>query len=81
MFIKKAFLNCEVGAGMFRGERIVSFVVEGNNISAIVNEGFVKGERLEVDVYSQKGDELLIGIPGESFSTPRKIWVPIEMIK
>lgn len=79
--MEKRFLSCEVGKGMFQGEQIVSFKVGETNISSIVNTGFIKNGKLEVDVYDTKEDELLIGIPGESFSTTRKIWVPKEMIE
>jgi len=77
---KKGLLNCNVGKGMFQGEIIVSFTVKGNTISAIVDKEHIKRGELEVDIFGKKGDELLIGIPGESFSSSRKIWVPEQMV-
>jgi len=83
--MKKGRLKCEVAEGMFKGERIVSLLnIEGNTISAIVNEeSIIDDTFLEVDVYKEKkGKGVLIGIPGETFSTPRKIWVrKIEKIE
>lgn len=70
------FVTCDVNKGMFRGEKIVSFKVMGEEISAIVNENSVKsGNRLEVSVLESKKDKVLIGLPGESFSTSRHVWV------
>jgi len=75
-------LKCKVGDGMFEGEQIVSFNIKGNTVSAIVDKKSVKGKKeLEVDVYKKRGEEVLIGIPGETFSTSRKIWVPQEEIE
>ena len=75
-------LKCKVGDGMFEGERIVSFKINGNTISAIVNKESVRDKNLlEVDIYKKKGKEVLIGIPGEVFSTSRKIWIPKEAIE
>ncbi|MEW6686446.1 MAG: hypothetical protein AB1393_09635 [Candidatus Edwardsbacteria bacterium] len=75
-------LKCEVKDGMFEGEQIVSFNIKGNTVSAIVDKESVRDKkRLEVDVYKKKGEEVLIGIPGEPFSTSRKIWVPQEEIE
>lgn len=75
-------LRCKVKDGMFEGEQIVSFGIKGNTVSAIVNKESVKDKkRLEVDVYKKKGEEVLIGIPGETFSTSRKIWVSQKEIE
>lgn len=79
---RTGLLKCKVGNGMFKGEQIVSFDIKGNTVSAIVDKKSVKDkERLEVDVYKKRGEKVLIGIPGETFSTPRKIWVPQEEIE
>lgn len=72
----KALVKVDVGNGMFRGEKIVSLKVMGEDVSAIVNEKCVKGgNKLEVNVYDKKAGRSLIGLPGESFSTSRKVWV------
>jgi len=79
---KIGLLKCEVGKGMFKGEKIVSYKINGKINSAIVYEECVTDQnRLKVDIYEEKGNKLLIGIPGETFSTSRKIWVPQERIK
>jgi hypothetical protein len=73
-----AYLNCDVEDGMFKGEKIVSLRVEDKDVSLIVNsECIVSGERnkLEVKVIDKKGRQFLVGLPGESFSTGRKVWV------
>jgi hypothetical protein len=71
-----ALLKCKVNDGMFAGEQIVSFGTKGNTVSAIVNKRSVaRRNRLKVAVYKKKGRHVLIGIPGETFSTSRKIWV------
>jgi len=79
---KRGLLKCKVGKGMFEEEQIVSFDVKGNIVSAIVDKESVKDKNwLEVDVCGRRKNELLIGIPGETFSTSRKIWVSKEKVK
>lgn len=69
-------VKVDVGNGMFRGEKIVSFKIMGEDVSVIVNEKSVKsGGKLEVNIYEAKKGRVLIGLPGESFSTSRKVWV------
>lgn len=75
-----ALIECEVGDGMFEGEKVVSFSVEGKTVSAIVDENRVQGNQLVVDVEARKSDKVLVAIPGESFST-RKVWVEKDRIK
>lgn len=71
----RAFVSCDVEKGMFRGEKIVSFKVMGQDVSAIVNEKSVIHGRLEVSILGSQAGRILIGLPGESFSTSRKVWV------
>src|SRR5215467_11839752 len=72
----RAFVTCAITKGMSRGEKIVSFVVMGQEISAIVNANSVKnGNRLEVSVLESNKDQVLVGLPGESFSTSRRVWM------
>lgn len=80
--LKMGVINCEVGEGMFQGERIVSFKIGDNIVSAIVDEKRVQGKnKLEVDIYDQRDDKFLIGIPGETFSTARKVWIAEEKVE
>ena len=73
---KRAYLKCEdIDDGMFRGEKIVSVSVMGKDVSVIVSEKSVSTGKLEVTVYDQKGEQYLIALPGESFSTSRKLWI------
>lgn len=74
-------LECEVSDGMFKGEKLILFKIGERSISASVSAESVNGSLLKVDVYQKKGDEVLIGIPGESFSSTRKVWIPKEMLK
>ena len=76
----QAFLSCEIGDGMFKGEKIVALSVSGEFFSVIVSENSVREGKLVVDVYEKKGNQFLIGLPGESFSTARSIWVPQEQL-
>ena len=78
---EKALIDCNVGDGMFEGEKVVSFSnAEGKTVSAIVDENRVKGNALVVDIEVKKNDRVLIAIPGESFST-RKVWVETNRIR
>jgi hypothetical protein len=72
---QRALIECNVGDGMFEGEKVVSFNnAEGKTVSAIVDENRVQGNALVVDIEVKKSDRVLVAIPGESFST-RKVWV------
>lgn len=74
---EKRFLKCKVSDGMFEGEKIV--VVEsskGATISAIVNKkSVVNSHEVKVEVCGKNKTDYLVRLPGESFSTPRKVWV------
>lgn len=65
----------DVDEGTFHGEKVVSFHISGSNYSLIVSSESVEGNKLKVDVLSKKGDRYLIGFPGESFTSPRRVWV------
>lgn len=71
----RAFVSCDVENGMFRGEKIVSFKVMGQDVSAIVNEKSVIHGKLQVNILGSQEGRVLISLPGESFSTSRKVWV------
>jgi hypothetical protein len=77
---KKGLIECDVGEGLFEGEKIISFKTDTNTISAIVNQTSIIGSKLQVDIYEDKEDKSLIGIPGETFSSARKIWIEKEKI-
>lgn len=70
-----AYLHCEVEGGMFNQEKIVSVTLGDVDISVIVNDTAINHGRLQVHVYGKKGKSYLIGLPGESFSSPRIMWV------
>jgi len=77
---RKGLLECGyVGDGMFSGEKNVVFRLKNKNESAIINERFIK-KVVIVTILKKKGDKYLVGIPGETFSTSRKIWVPKKKI-
>ncbi len=71
----RAYVRCDVENGMFRGEKIVSLKVMGEDVSVIVNEKSVTNGKLEVNVLGTEKGRVLIGLPGESFSTSRRVWV------
>jgi hypothetical protein len=75
-----AFLSCEVSDGMFRGEKIVSLRIADNDISVIVNANRLTGNKLKVDVLDKRGKDCLIGLPGESFSTSRQLWISQDLL-
>ena len=67
---------------MFEGEKIVSYEINGKINSAIVYEECITDRnKLEVDICDEKDNKLLIGIPGETFSTSRKIWISKKKIE
>jgi hypothetical protein len=74
-FGSTAYLRCNIENGMFNHEKIASFTLGDADISVIVNDQAVHSGRLRVQVYGKKGDTFLIGVPGETFSSSRKMWV------
>jgi hypothetical protein len=72
----KAYIRCQVENGMFNHEKIASITLGDVDISVIVDEQAVqKSGLLQVHVYGKKGNTFLIGLPGETFSSSRKMWV------
>jgi hypothetical protein len=73
--VKLGYLPCEIGDGMFGGEKIVSVRVNDQDISVIVNSESLSGDKLKVEIIGRRGSQFLIGFPGESFSA-RQVWIP-----
>ena len=74
--IRLGYLNCEIEEGMFGTEKIVSVRVADEDISIIVSSENLNGGKLQVEVIGRKGSQYLVDLPGESFSTAKKVWVP-----
>lgn len=65
----------DIEEGMFRGEKVVYLQLDERDISVIVSTESLQGNMLRVEVLERKGNQYLIGLPGESFSAPRTIRV------
>jgi hypothetical protein len=71
-----------VKPGTFRTERLVSFDVEGRPYQLIVDESDVVGDdRLRVHVVEMSGDQALIDLPRDTFSSGSRIQVPKSILQ
>jgi len=61
---------------MFQSERSVSFQVGDQAYSLFVDQSDVQNDMLSVYVVEQKGDEAVIDLPRETFTSGNRIRVP-----
>jgi hypothetical protein len=70
-------LRVEVRPGMFQSERTVSFEAGGRRYVLIVDEQDVAADgTLKVYVVDQYGDEALVDLPRDTFSSGSRVRVP-----
>jgi hypothetical protein len=72
----KRRLRVEVQPGMFKSERTVSFEAGGRRYVLMVDEEDVKDGTLAVYVVDQQGDEALVDLPRDTFSSGSRIRIP-----
>lgn len=74
------YIKAKISPGVFRSERSVSFSVGENNYNLIVDESDIVGDHLVVTTIKRVEREVIIDLPRETFTTGRRIRVPVEMV-
>lgn len=69
-------LRVEVQPGMFPSERTVTFEAGGRRYVLIVDEEDVKDGTLQVYVVAQGGDEALVDLPRDTFTSGSRVRIP-----
>lgn len=73
-------LRVRVEPGMFESERSVSFEAGGKTYTLIVDKADVQGDTLRVYVVEQRGNEALIDLPRDTFTSGTRIRVPADVL-
>lgn len=74
-------LRVSVQPGMFQSERTVSFEAGGRRYVLIVDERDVApDDTMKVYVVEARGDEALVDLPRETFSSGSRVRVPVSAL-
>jgi hypothetical protein len=65
---------------MFQSERSVSFQVGDQAYNLIVDQSDVQNDTLSVYVVEQRGDEAVIDLPRDTFTSGNRILVPASYL-
>jgi hypothetical protein len=74
-------IQVKVGPGIFRSERSVSFEAGDRRYELIVDQANLVDDRLKVWLVAEFGDEALIDLPRETFSSGSRIRVPTSLLQ
>lgn len=69
------------GLGVFKSERAISFEAGGERYELIVDETDLQGSKLKVYLVARKGDEALIDLPRETFTSGYRIRIPYSLLQ
>lgn len=74
-------LRVEVKPGMFQSERTVSFEAGGRRYVLVVDERDVAADNtMRVYVVDESGEEALVDLPQETFSSGSRVRVPVSVL-
>jgi hypothetical protein len=74
-------LRIQVEPGRFASERTaIFFASSGKRYSLFVDEPYVEGDTLLVEVLQREGDQVLIRLPQDLLSGHREFFVPREAV-
>jgi hypothetical protein len=79
--MKKGRIQVDVGQGSFSSERAVSFVAAGKKYSLVVDESDIENGMLVVYVVEEMGEEAIVDLPRETFTTGSRIRVPRVLVQ
>ena len=74
--MQRGHIRVKVGPGMFRSERSVSFQVGDQAYNLFVDQSDVQNNLLSVYVVERNGDEAIIDLPRDTFTTGNRIRIP-----
>jgi hypothetical protein len=75
------YVRVKVEPGMFSSERYVSFQVEDKAYGLFVDEKDVAGDMMPVYLVAQQGDQAIIQLPRDTFTTGNRIQVPTSILQ
>jgi len=68
---KKVYLTCNVSEGQFSNESAVSMEdYQGGKYSGFFNNNSIKDGKLEVKIWNEKENLVLVGLPGRLLEVP-----------
>jgi hypothetical protein len=70
----------DIGPGVFSTERSATLDVGGQSYTLIVPTGYLDGETLRVEGIAERGDQILVDLPRETFTSGSRILVPREAL-
>jgi hypothetical protein len=74
-------LRVNVAPGMFQSERTVSFEAGGHRYVLVVDEQDIAADNtLKVYVVDERGDEALVDLPRDTFSSGSRVRVPSSVL-
>lgn len=79
--IKKGWLPVDVKPGLFSSERSVTFDTGKAKYSLIVDQADLSGGNLAVYIVAEQGNEAVIALPRETFTSGSRVRVPREVVK
>ncbi len=78
--MQRGRIRVRVQPGMFQSERSVSFQVGDQAYSLFVDQSDVQSDTLSVYVVEQRGDEAVIDLPRDTFTSGNRIRVPTSYL-
>ncbi|HEY3282338.1 MAG TPA: hypothetical protein VGN26_08710 [Armatimonadota bacterium] len=79
--MSKRYIRVKVDRGVFPGERTASFSAGGRSYSLIVDNGDIENDKLAVLVLGEQGDDVLVALPRETFTTGSRLRVPKAILE
>ena len=64
------------GPGVFANERSATLVVNGEAYTLIVPQEYIQGDYLLVELVARRGDQALVDLPRETFTSGPRLMVP-----
>ncbi len=78
--VQRGRIRVRVQPGMFKSERSVSFQVGDQAYNLIVDQSDVQNDTLSVYVVERRGEEAVIDLPRDTFTSGNRILVPASYL-
>lgn len=78
----KAWLRCEVTAGLFGNERAVGITTfDGTVVSFFLPDDFVQNNEIAVDIVARNGEYGVVALPQRTFEGSNVARVPMNALR
>jgi len=92
MLLREQYISCKVSSGLFRGERVVEFKVQGETYRTVVDRRDVIEKKepspdkwvdglLRVRVLKKNKETILIDLPRETVTSGKRMFVPPGLLQ